>query len=251
MHNIRTKQEARAFRAALYVEGAGDRAILQGWARAVSPQLERAVRETAVILGGRRPARARAHFAALRAELADARGLCILDRDTDASDASCASDANNFHNADDELEMFVWGRRHIESYLLAPDAIRRALRLPSLSARLRRLMAEHFPPDADEHAFAQLHAKRLLAPHGPLARELGRGLPLGRIARAMRPDEMHADVRALLARLAQMFALPAPRTGARGNPAHHSAVTGARGHAVEHDAAAGVRVARSLQNRAR
>ncbi|MCH2186194.1 hypothetical protein MK280_10005, partial [Myxococcota bacterium] len=44
-------------------------------------------------------------------------------------------------------------------------------------------------------------AKRLLGIRGPLARDLGRALPAAEIARSMRPDEFHEDVRDLLYRI--------------------------------------------------
>ncbi len=185
-------------RALLYVEGAGDRAILEGWARTVSPRLERAVREAAIILGGRQPARARAHLAKLQEQQPGLRGLCVLDRDVAGSGRDEPAPG---------LEVYTWGRRHIESYLLAPDAIRRGLGRRDHDGRLRRFLAEHFPAPDDEAAFLRLHAKHLLGPRGPLALELGRGrgLPLGRIARRMRPEELHPDVRELLTRLCRVL----------------------------------------------
>jgi hypothetical protein len=147
-----------------------------------------------VILGGRRPARAVEHFRSARAAEAGARGLCLLDRDDGAA-------AQLPGGREPGLGFFTWTRRHIESYLLVPEAIRRALGLPDDDARIERLLREHLPLAAGEEAFRDVDAKRLLGPRGALARALGRSLPLSRIARFTRETELHADVHALFGRL--------------------------------------------------
>lgn len=182
----------------LYVEGPRDRDILEGWARAVSVALAEAVRETAVILGGRQLARAAAHFAEASSERPGLQGLCILDRDRGDEPTSETQG----------LEVFTWSRRHIESYLLVPAAIQRALRLPEHDGRVSRLLRQHLPSTAAESTLRELDAKRLLAARGPLARALGQPLALGRIARAMRPEELHADVSGLLERLRARLLAP-------------------------------------------
>ena len=187
--------------AAIYVEGAGDRAILEGWARVVSPRLERAVRAGSVILGGRQPDRAQRHLARLRQETPGARGLCILDRDGTTGERPRGAE---------DLEIFVWSRRHIESYLLVPEAIRRGLRRRDHDGALRRFVASHVPED--DRGYERLHAKRLLGPRGPIAEAVGRPLPLGRIARGMRVEELHSEVQELLGRVSAVLghAPPAP-----------------------------------------
>jgi len=184
--------------AVLYVEGPRDRDVLEGWARGASAALARAVRDNAVILGGRQLGRAAAHFATAAAARPGLRGLCILDRDNIEEATSAAG----------ELEVFTWSRRHIESYLLVPGAIQRALRLPEHDGRVQRLLRQHLPTTAPESALRELDAKRLLGASGPLARALGRPLALGRVARAMRPDELHADVAGLLERLREVLLAP-------------------------------------------
>lgn len=226
----RTAASRAPLNAALYVEGAADRAILQGWARCVSPQLERKLREVTVIMGGRRPERAQHHLAQLREHAPGARGLCVLDRDTEpastdadaadtatasvaATDAAPATDPDTATDANirEGLEIYTWSRRHIESYLLAPAAVLRAwrgrIRDPG---RLQRELAEHLPAPGDEAAFRTLDAKRLLGPQGPLALCVGKTPPLGRIARAMRRDEFHPDVESLMERLARLLNQPLP-----------------------------------------
>ena len=173
----------------LYVEGPRDRSILRAWAQRLLPERAPDLLADAVILGGRRPARALEHF---RARAAGSLGLCVLDRDEDAAAEP---------EAQDGLEFFTWGRRHIESYLLVPGAIRRALSLPSSDHRLEAALERELPADEDDTGWRAFDAKRLLGETGPLARLLGRPLPLARIARATRADELHADVHEMFGRM--------------------------------------------------
>jgi hypothetical protein len=183
----------------LYVEGPRDRDLLRTWAQRASPILARGIAECSVILGGRQPARAVAHFRELRGRGEAERGLCVLDRD---------GGSGTLRLADEEpgLEFFTWRRRHIESYLLVPDAIRRSARAPA-ELRVLRPLRELLPAPEDEAALVDFDAKRLLARHGPLDQLFG-PLPPSRIARAMRADELHADVRDLLDRVRAGLGLP-------------------------------------------
>jgi hypothetical protein len=175
----------------LYLEGPGDRAILEAWASRLLPAAARRLFEASVILGGRRPARALDHYRSH----AGRRALCILDRDDGAPIAG------NGAGEEPGLEFFTWGRRHIESYLLVAPAIGRALRLAGDDSRVERALRPHLPPAEDESGWRELDAKRLLAPGGTLARALGAPLRPAAIARSMRADELHADVVACMARL--------------------------------------------------
>jgi hypothetical protein len=176
----------------LYVEGARDRDLLGIWCQRHQPESLQALR-SAVILGGRQPNRAVEHFRELRAAQPEARGLCILDRDH-ASVREPTIDEPG-------LEVFTWSRRHIESYLLVPGALRRLARSQKERFRLERFVRESLPPEGDEPAWRSLDAKRLLERDGALARALGRPLPAGAIARTIRLDELHADVVELLDRM--------------------------------------------------
>ena len=49
----------------LYLEGAGDRGILNGWCRRLLPAHAVSLSRSSVILGGKRPARAVEHFRSL------------------------------------------------------------------------------------------------------------------------------------------------------------------------------------------
>lgn len=174
----------------LYVEGPRDRDILRAWAARLSPGLADDVVRSSVILGGRRPERAAEHFRSVRSAFPAARGLCVLDRDDAPSLPNGAPDGA-------ALEFFVWSRRHIESYLLVPDAIRRALGRRGGHPRVERALGRLVPAAADEDALREIDAKRLLSAQGELARACGWPIQPGRLAREMFVGELHPDIRSL------------------------------------------------------
>ncbi len=176
-----------------YVEGPRDRGLVETWARALSRPLARWLAQETVILGGCQPARAERHFQALRAREPELAGLCLLDGDQ-GQDAPRAADQG-------ALGFFTWRRRHIESYLLVPDAIRRSVRLPPDDRRVERFFADHLPALENEQALRDLNAKALFTRYSELAAVVGRGVSPSRVARAMRAEELHADVRLLLDQL--------------------------------------------------
>jgi hypothetical protein len=185
----------------VYVEGPRDRDILGAWARRLSPRFTKELVNSSVILGGRQPARAAEHLRRLRRRRSATRGICVLDRDGEEMPEPPSEPG---------LEFFTWGRRHIESYLLVPDAIRRGLGVRDHDGHFDRLMRAHLPPPDDERALRDLDAKQFLGPKGPLARLLSRRVAPGRIARAMRSEELHPDVRALFSRIQRGFGLVEP-----------------------------------------
>ena len=177
----------------LYVEGPSDREIIRIWARSVSHHVARAMDDRVVILGGRQPARAVNHMQSLGGFAAGVRGVCVLDRDNNHGSRCDLEEPG--------LELFVWPRRHIESYLLVPDAICRSAGVPRRSPRVDRILERHLPEAGDDRALAEVDAKRLLARRGPLSAALGVPLSPARIARNMRRQELHSDVRGLIERL--------------------------------------------------
>lgn len=228
------RREARSF--VLYVEGARDREILECWARRIDPALPRCIVRNTVILGGRRPARAILDFEKRGGPGAGFSGLIVLDRDdrpgpVPATDAAAkGAGAARIPGPDEQphraaldagLEVFVWSLRHIESYLLVPDAIRRMLGLARDDGRIERLLQGASPGvgmpcepgvGGTGRMPASLHAKRMLGPGGALSRALGVELRPGEIARAMKPEEFHADVHRLFDRIGALSGL------ARGGP---------------------------------
>jgi len=192
----------------LYVEGPRDREILRAWAYRLLPTLARRIIETAVILGGRQPQRAAEHFRRQGGTRSGMRALCVLDRD----DGGLYQPS---YDGEDGLEFFTWSRRHIESYLLVPSALRRALCLGDRASSLDRLLGKHLPAPGDEVAFGNVDAKRFLGPNGVLPRALGRPIPLGGVARATRETELHPDVHELFGRLRRLLAAVEPGARAR------------------------------------
>jgi hypothetical protein len=170
----------------LYVEGPRDREILACWARRIDHDLARAIESHAVILGGRRPARALSDFRKRGGAKAGLTGLVVLDRD-DHSAQTHEIDQRAI-SEESGLEVFVWGRRHIESYLLVPEALRRLVGLDAEDRRIERFVED------EEHGPEVLHAKRILGTGGSLAEVVGTELRAGEIARAMRREEFHQDI---------------------------------------------------------
>ncbi len=176
----------------LYVEGPRDNAILREWAYRLLPSVARRLFRASVILGGRRPARAIEHFRRAGGLERGIRGLCILDRDDGSQPVSVAEPG---------LEFFTWGRRHIESYLLVPEAICRTVQRADDIPRVQRALKEHLPDMDDEAAYRCVDAKRLLAPKGLLPSALGFPISLHGVARATRRNELHRDVHEVFDRL--------------------------------------------------
>jgi hypothetical protein len=188
----------------LYVEGPRDHDLLRIWAGRLSRTLAHSMGPCAFILGGRRPARAVEDFQRRGGADAGLRGLVVLDRDHhDENELALAGEPG--------LELFTWRRRHIESYVLVPSAIRRVLEPRVDSARLERLMEDLIPDPDDESACRHVNAKRLLGNKGPLAQGIGHPLSPGQIARAMRADEFHPDMLDLFSRVRTGLGLVEPR----------------------------------------
>ncbi len=189
----------------LYVEGPQDRAILKAWAYRLLPSMGRRLFGASVILGGRRPKRAVDHFRSAGGLDAGLVGVCVLDRDNENQPLLADSGAPG-------LELFTWGRRHIESYLLVPAAIQRTLRMiPDGERRIRRAIESALPGCVDEAAYGQIDAKRLLGPNGELPRVVGQPISVQRVARATRVEELHPDVHRLFDRLREGLGISHPR----------------------------------------
>jgi hypothetical protein len=186
----------------VYVEGPRDRSLLDAWAFRESPALASALASVTVILGGCQPLRAAEHFREARLEREAVRALCVLDADRERRPLPVRA-------REPGLAFYTWGRRHIESYLLVPEAICRALRLAPAEPRLARWFERALPAPDDEEAFAELDAKGLFAHHGELQRLVGRPVRPVQVARAMRRDELHRDVRELLGHLREGLGLVA------------------------------------------
>ena len=173
----------------LYVEGPRDQSLLAAWATRLSPQLGHALDEATVILGGCQPARAAEQFRALRANYPEARGVCLLDRDADGAPRPPPV-------IEPGLDFFTWGRRHIESYLLVPGAIRRSLARCPPTTRASSVSSAASCPRRS--GLGAIDAKSLFAFRGEFQRLLGRPVRPAHVARAMHAGEIHPDVLDLL-----------------------------------------------------
>jgi hypothetical protein len=227
----RSGRRLRGANFVLYVEGPRDREILECWARRVDPGLSRCIEQNTVILGGRRPARAIADFRKRGGVAAGYSGLVVLDRDdhahAESGDPSASASGSDTRSPlpDPELpeaglELFVWSLRHIESYLLVPAAIRRMLRLEADDRTVERIIERNSMDEATAWASngtpeqsvggvvtrerGSLHAKRVLGAGGSLSEALGAELRAGDIARAMRIEDLHSDVRELFDRIGML-----------------------------------------------
>ena len=120
--------------------------------------------------------------------------------DRDGEHAHAASETPLAVEKPEGLGFFTWPRRHIESYLLVPGAMRRSMRLRPEDPRLRELLGD-LPGDGSGEVLRSVDAKRLLAAKAAAARELGTLLSPARIARCMHRNDLHPDIVNLLARL--------------------------------------------------
>ena len=177
----------------LYVEGARDREILCHWARRCDRDLARIIDQSAFILGGRQPARAVEDFRRRGGAGSGTRGLIVLDRDLPPDSAGAASRSEDLDESG--LDLFVWRRRHIESYLVVPAVLRRLLRVDSDDRRMD-LLIEEFDQNSESH-----HAKRMLGARGALATTFGRELRAGEIAKAMRHEDLDPEILTLFDRI--------------------------------------------------
>jgi len=160
-----------------------------------------------VILGGRQPVRARDDFRKRSKGKPDVRGLIVLDRDHHTQ--ADAAEAEALVADEAGLELFVWGRRHIESYLLVPETLRRVLRVDEGDDRVERALREsqaqtHDDDPAERGDALPVHAKRMLGAGGSLSEAFGVELRAGEIAKAMRAEELHDDVRALFGQIGRL-----------------------------------------------
>ena len=198
----------------LYVEGPRDREILEGWARRVEPTLQRCIERSTVILGGRQPARAVEDFARRGGDSGGWSGLVVLDRDHHAhsgSEEALARELGLSGEGAAGLELFVWGQRHIESYLLVPAAIRRVLGDDADDPRVEQALTKTRDGEsvAADRTANGLHAKRVLGAGGSLSEALGQELRPGAIARAMRREDLHDDVHDLFGRIGRLAGVAA------------------------------------------
>ncbi len=204
----------------VYVEGETDERILRAWAPKVGADdwMLKLVFHT-MNGGSKKDMRESAdrHFDALQQVLPHVRRVMVFDFDTERT---------AFHPEPSNPALFEWSRKNIENYLLVPDAWRRAVlddplfSLGEVFAQPALQIVQEFFADQNltlpagrtwgdlsanvfqvvdgkrilfENQDALFHRFHKLDPKLSLTRE--------RVAATMKPDELHADVHALFAKL--------------------------------------------------
>jgi predicted ATPase len=199
-------------REVLYCEGESDFKILNAFAEVLE---HRSVAFFAKPFfhpnEGRNPKEARGHLFALRGIRAQATGLLILDGDN--------RNLPDHELGGDGLSIARWSRYEIENYLIVPDAIRRFITgdSPNLFSQAAASRAEEYlrsqlPPQTFEYPLTDnatvlsIRASKDLLPQVFEAA----GMKVEKedfflIARQMRSSEIHADVVAMLDRIAALL----------------------------------------------
>ncbi len=195
----------------LYVEGKSDLDILQEWARVLNHpavrRLEGAFWIPTAEEGGRNFAQR--HFRALKAQVPTLRALEVRDRNGDEGARWNGLEPGNLRESkktpDGMLRLF-WTRYEIENYLIHPEAIYRFVSQElgeKKAEEAKKYMKEYWPSVLSEKPFETTPADRTKG-KGMIAEVLtAAGLAINaseyyRIARAMKPDEIHPDVMRML-----------------------------------------------------
>ena len=191
---------AREVGAVLYVESETDERILKEWSRILDHPARRFFERPFIHwLGGRSLREAKAHFFAMQAVSPDLRALCLLDGD-------------NRDEPDDEttnagLTILRWHRYEIENYLLQPEAVKRFIGFPLMAQAVEKAFWKQVPPGTDlfgDHV-SLVRVKASDEFLVPMLEDIGKDTPkkdLYRLSAAMKPQEIHPEVREKLDRIA-------------------------------------------------
>lgn len=154
-------------------------------------------------------------FLQLRAEVPELKALSLRDRDDlelGQVDKTTLRD-KSFNNSEPNLRFRVWRRRHIENYLLWPQAIARAAGRPVED--VTALMAEHalvVPADFTSRDVAEAmidaRGKELTQEHDRSMKRVFGVTPID-IAKQMHAEEIADDIRGLIHEVIEMCAPPA------------------------------------------
>lgn len=153
-------------------------------------------------------------FLQLKAEVPELKALSLRDRDDldlEHVDKLTLRD-KSFNHSEPDLRFRVWRRRHIENYLLWPEAIARASGRPV--EEVIELMAEHalvVPQDFTSRDVAQAmidaRGKELTQKNARSIKRVFGVSPIA-IARVMHPHEIADDIKGLLQDIVVMCAPP-------------------------------------------
>ncbi|MGV1791682.1 ATP-dependent nuclease [Rhizobium sp. A37_96] len=151
-------------------------------------------------------------FLQLKAEIPDLKALSLRDRDDlelENVDKNTLRD-KSVNNAEVNLMLRVWRRRHIESYLLWPEAIARAAQKPLDEVTV--FMAEHaivvpvdFPSRDVAQAMIDARGKELTQKGHRSIKQVF-GVTPAEIAQAMHPAEIPEDIKVLIKQIEDMCA---------------------------------------------
>ncbi len=198
----------------LYLEGKSDLDLLRGWAKALDHPAARLLEGTFWIPTAEESGRGftKKHFRALKARAPALRALEIRDRN--GSDAArwrglapgdLRTEKESREMPDDFLLAF-WTRYEIENYLIHPEAIARFVARSMDEKRaenVRRGIKEYWPPVLIENPFGttsydQTKGKTVITEVLAVAGIDAKESEYCRIARIMKPEEIHPDVVAML-----------------------------------------------------
>ncbi len=212
----------------LYVEGSSDIDLLRLLAGALGHDERLFDRLPYHVLGGRDPKGARDHFLGVKSFRKDCSGLAVFDPDLNPAPLLDSVE----HCRERGLTFHVWRRRHLESYLLVPEAMARAIDFGPLFERrsteaFRRFLGDPprailfpdtvrdyrtfhlewmetfdakrqiFSPVPDDMSFIHLHAGGTITPQ--------------HVAQNMLPEEVHQEIREFLDTLYELAASSADR----------------------------------------
>lgn len=199
---------ARERGAILYVENRSDEEILREWARVLGHRAMKFFAQPNVrLLRGRLLHMARRHFALLRTEFPELKGVCLLD-------------SNNRRRNDEGtdqtgLRVLQWKRYEIENYLLYPAAIKRFVERVDnadpreVDAEFRRQVPEGADLFGEVLALTVVKASdEFLIPTLERAGRRTKKTDLYQLAAEMKPEEIHPEVVEKLDRIADEL-LPA------------------------------------------
>jgi ABC-type cobalamin/Fe3+-siderophores transport system ATPase subunit len=203
----------------IYVEGDSDERILRAWARVLDEQeMLRKVYFKGMGGGSKKQMKDEAdkHFGAVSKIIPTARRLMVFDYDAEES---------AFHPAPDNQSLYEWQRKNIENYLIVPDAWKRAVdevlgvKDDLFTDPIYKMIDAFFeeenltlPPNKswhklDANIFKVVDGKSILfEKENSLFNRLRTGksdLSLTRdtVAGAMKPDEMHEEIRRLFQKI--------------------------------------------------
>ncbi|MBF0260810.1 MAG: AAA family ATPase [Magnetococcales bacterium] len=210
----------------LYVEGESDERTLRAWAKACGAESDMDRIRFRLMHGGNKgemKRQAESHFQALRQVVPAVRRLVLFDFDTQET---------AFHPPEENPILVEWKRKNIENYLLVPDAWKRVVELKGYGPLFDRggidridqfFVGENLtlPPGqswrtVSASIFRVVDGKRLLFENDDsLFHQLRRMdpsvvIPREDVARAMLPEEIHADVHQFFDRLKRLIAQQEP-----------------------------------------